>query len=395
MPKTDVQITPEVLAWAIKESGYRLEDVAARLDVAPATLSAWATAGSEPSISLTQLRELSAFLKRTPATFLLPQAPASHLVPARFRSRGSDRTAPNPEELRYLREAGRLQRIAGWLIAELQRPAPSIGRFTLSTDPEAAAETVRRILAKLAPLPTPDESPALTPAQAFRQWRSAVEATGVLVFAFSIGTEAVAGFSLWDDNAPIIAVNTASNHQARIFTMFHECGHLLTRTSSMCLETGGAHIAAPTDPAERWCEEFAAALLLPWAPVAQLLGRLGYRGSRQIDDLSVTSKIAKTFNVSWRAATIRLIKRDRATWDLYRRIPRAADRKRKGGSAEGGRDRAEIREAQYGRGAIDLFVDAAQRNVLTRIDVLDYLDVPDAALDRLSVGPVVPDHNTP
>src|SRR4029453_6758459 len=93
-----------------------------------------------------------------------------------------------------------------------------------------------------------------TASQAFRRFRSSLEEQGVLVLLFPIGPESVQGFSVWDDRAPAIAVNTAANHPARIFTLFHEYGHLLTRTSSMCLDAVGTRLAEPTDPAERWCE---------------------------------------------------------------------------------------------------------------------------------------------
>ncbi len=79
------------------------------------------------------------------------------------------------------------------------------------------------------------------------------------------------GFSLWDDDAPLIAVNSAWNPAARVYTLFHEYGHLLSRTSSVCLERVGVKISRPTDPAERWCKEFAAAALLPWSGVSKVL----------------------------------------------------------------------------------------------------------------------------
>jgi hypothetical protein len=51
-----------------------------------------------------------------------------------------------------------------------------------------------------------------------------------------------------------------------------------------------------------------------------------------------------------------------------------------GGGGGSGRGRNEIREDQYGRRTIRLFVEAMHRDVLTRDDVLSYLDVPDRSL---------------
>jgi Zn-dependent peptidase ImmA (M78 family)/transcriptional regulator with XRE-family HTH domain len=385
LPKIDVPVTPGVVAWAITESGYSLDEVADRVGVPTSTLAEWLQEGSEARPSLGQVRELAALLKRTPATFLLPAPPSSPPAVAQFRNRGR-RKAPNPDERRYLREAVRLQRTAAWLVTELGRNVPAFPHVDLSADAERVGEDVSRRLA----IADGDDAPALvgaptSPSHAFRKWRATVEQEGALVFLLSMGADSVAGFSLWDERAPVIAINTSANHQARTFTLFHEYGHLLTRTSSLCLDSSGTRLSMPTDPAERWCEQFAAAVLLPWDRVADVLKEMGHGDTKRINDLEVAKRIASHFNVSLRAATLRLIERELATWDLYRRIPTAAEAKRPGGKpTEEGRDRTVIRWEQYGQRTIDLFMDAAERRVLSRTDVLDYLDVPDSALDRLS-----------
>lgn len=258
--------------------------------------------------------------------------------------------------------------------------APRHAEYSLTTDVEQAAQYARQKLRPLLPTTLGDWR---THAQAFDAWRTALEASGVLVFLFPLGRDAARGFSLWNDHAPLIAANTAWNDAARIYTLFHEYGHLLTRTSSVCLDRSGPRISKPTDRAERWCEEFAAAALLPWGPISDFLRRrFNWHPGIEIKDLDVPRAIANAFKVSWRAATIRLIERGAASWDLYARIPPYTDQKQRGGAGEG-RDRGQIREDQYGQRAVDLFVRALDREVLGRADVLDYLDVTDRALDRL------------
>lgn len=208
----------------------------------------------------------------------------------------------------------------------------------------------------------------------------------MLVFVFPLGEQSARGFSLWDGDAPLIAVNSAWNYPARVYTLFHEYGHLLTRTNSVCVERG-PKVSRPTDPAERWCEEFAAAALLPWSAVAALLKeRFAWSPGDKIQTLNVPRAIANAFKVSWRAATIRLIERGVATWGLYSAIPPYNERKRLGGRGDGGRDRADIRRDEYGRKTLRLFFHALDRQLLGRSDLLDYLDVPDLALDRLQRG---------
>src|SRR5439155_11394075 len=171
------------------------------------------------------------------------------------------------------------------------------------------------------------------------------------------------GFSLWDGDAPLIAVNSAWNPAARTYTLFHELGHLLTRTSSLCVDQT-ARLSKPTDPAERWCEGFASAALLPWHSVAALLRRqYNWTPGETVDSLDVPKAIAKAFRVSLRAATIRLIVHSVAAWSLYSSIhPYVADRRRSGGGGDV-KDLGDIRRGQYGDNTVDLYVRALKRDV--------------------------------
>jgi Zn-dependent peptidase ImmA (M78 family)/transcriptional regulator with XRE-family HTH domain len=376
-----VPITPGVLNWAIRESGYTADEVAAKARVTRDELRAWLRDEAKPT--LTQARNLARTLKRTPSTFLLPRAPEPTPLTAHFRhAPGSYRSKPTFEERRYLREARRIQEVAKWLTRELVEPRPSVPRYTLDSDVEKVGQSVRQ---KLRPLLPTSATTWRTHAQAFHAWRKALEASGILVFVFPLGEGSARGFSLWDDDVPLVAVNSAWNYAARVFTLFHEYGHLLTRTSSVCVDRTGPKLSKPTDPAERWCEEFAATALLPWSGVVEILKkRFDWTPGENVQTLSAPRAIANAFKVSWRAATIRLIERDAATWGLYSAIPPYADRKKKGGGGGGdGRDRGDIRGDQYGRKTLDIFFRALDRQVLGRSDVLDYLDVPDVALDRL------------
>jgi Zn-dependent peptidase ImmA (M78 family) len=377
---TMVPITPSVLTWAIEESAYSPEEVAAKVGVTPAELEAWQRGKGTPP--LTKFRKLASVLKRTPATFLLPARPAPSPYSVRFRHPpGAARTSLNPSERVALREAARLQEAAKWLARELGEEPNLLPEYSVETDPEEAADSVRSVLSSSGGVALGDWK---TTARAFDGWRSRLESWGVLVFLFQMGRDSAQGFSLWDERVPLIAANTAWAEAARIFTLFHEVGHLLTRTNSVCVERAGPRFTKPTDLTERWCERFSAAVLLPWEAVSAFLQRrFGITPGTRVESLNVPQAIAGAFNVSLRAATLRLIERKMATWDLYGQIPRYSDDKPEGGGGGSGRDRQEIREDRFGRRATDLFLRALDRRVLTRADVLDYLDMTDGGLSRL------------
>ena len=142
----------------------------------------------------------------------------------------------NPDERRYLRRAARFQEILSWLAKELELDQPRTPSATVNDDPVEVAGAARGLFE----ISATDRKRWATPAVAFDEWRAALEATGHLVFLFSIGKDSCRGFSLWDESSPVIAVNTSWNELARIFTLFHELGHLITRTSS-ALRRAGAH----------------------------------------------------------------------------------------------------------------------------------------------------------
>lgn len=372
MPRTEVPITPEVLRWALNESGYSDHEVAEAVGVDPADLAQWTTGDAKPG--LTQFKRLATKLHRQRAVFLLPAPPDTPSAQVQFRSISDTTTrALNPKERQYLRRAHRQQQMLAWLSEELGERA-RLPRFQLSESAEAAANSVRSLLN----VTVQEQERWPSAAQAFDHWRNAVEGLGVTVFLYGLGKDSCNGFSLWHPVSPVIAVSSAWREEARIFTLFHELGHLVTRSNSACVERRVN--ARPRDPVERWCEIFAANVLLPRAAVARFLGA---NTPSPITDLNVASGLARRARISLRAATIRLIELGLATWDLYDEIPPLADNKPEGGGGGGGRNRLAIREDEFGPRGTRLFVEGVRKEVIGRSQAVSYLDIPDTAFDQL------------
>jgi len=263
MGKTQfVPITPSVLRWAVRESGYDVQSLASEIGVSNDELQSWQEGSAQPS--KTKFDALVAKLKRPTALFFLPQPPDSSLPHVQFRRpHGSTRRSPSPKELRYLREAQRLRATTSWIFREMRIEPASVPQINASTEVEAAADKVRAILLG----DTPQSRRSTTPAKEQGQWRARLEARGVFVLMLPLGRESIRGFSLYDDFAPIVAVNTHWDYRPRMFTMLHEFNHLVSRTSSACVETFQQRLPDSDDQVERWCEQVAAAVLMPWAEV--------------------------------------------------------------------------------------------------------------------------------
>jgi Zn-dependent peptidase ImmA (M78 family)/transcriptional regulator with XRE-family HTH domain len=374
---TEVPITPAVLDWAIGESGYTVREVAEAAGVDLDDLNSWLKGRGRPGV--TAVRSLAQTLRRPVAAFLLPRPPGTNRPGVRFRHMpGIPSRELTPHERRYIRKAARLQRMIGWLIDEMQEPTARLPKAHVEDDSQSVASAFRDRLG----ITTATQLGWSSASVAFDAWRSGIENLGVVVLLLQLGPDNCRGFSLWHDKAPVIAINTAWNDEARAFTLFHELGHLLTQTNSACTSAPPQAVSGPWDPAERWCERFAAAVLVPEDALRRLVrDRVGEHSSR-ITDVATVRWIAGKFRASLRAVTLRLIELDLASWELYRSLPVAADTKRGGGGGKG-RDRQEIQEDQLGGRAIAVFRRAVETDVISRSQALTYLDIPDAALESL------------
>src|SRR6185436_19946297 len=361
-----VPITPSVLQWAIEESGLSTDVLAERVDVDETELEAWLRGQAQPS--LTAFNNLAVALRRPTATFLLPRPPNTKPVGIEFRHPpGVASRDLLPEERLRIREVTRLQDAVAWLLDEMGDTTPELPRLSSSVTSEAAGMRLRDILNVDIATQTgwPDASTAL------KEWRRALETAGVLVFLLPMGADAARGFSIWNPRAPAVVANTHWNPAARVFTLLHEFAHVLTRTNSVCAEDGRSQGSATN--IERWCEQVAAATLMPETSVRAFMRRKG------AVNLGTTSRVAAHFLVSLRAATLRLIGLGLAKWSLYNSLPAASDAKRGGGGGSG-RNRVQVRIDEYGRRTTSTFVRAVQRDVIAIADAMRYLDVSDQNL---------------
>jgi len=394
----EVPLKGKMLRWAIDESGFRDEEIAGSLGVELDVIRAWVDELSKPN--LTQFRRLAAIVKRPTAVFFLPAPPAvSTPKPSFRRPMGSAREGLLPKEIVAIRDVQRIQGLVAWSRQELGDDPVGLPHFKTSYSPEAAAKKVRQLLG----ISIAEQRKWKTPYVAARAWRAALEDVGALVFFLPLGAnidddddagadeaedKSVRGFSVWNDFAPAIAINTAWNPQARIFSMLHELGHLVTRSDSSCVGVGRARLGKAGDNVERWCEKFAAAVLLPWDEVsAQMRRDLGWEQGDKVTSVGDVSKIAGRFRASLSATAIRMIEQGAADWPLFDQIPKSSDAKKGGGGAAEGRKRGQIRRDEYGVGVTRSIVRAVAEDVITRDDALSHLRVSGRDLDSyLDVG---------
>ncbi|OIR44877.1 hypothetical protein BJP08_01025 [Corynebacterium sp. NML140438] len=178
---------------------------------------------------------------------------------------------------------------------EVGIPGPEILRSVqVSTNPSLAAHQARIALGldETSPIAGPERVTTLT---------HHMEDTGILVSRNSIvgnstqrhlRVDEFRGFTLIDGDYCLVFVNTRHAKTAQLFSLAHELGHVAL---------GMAGISDHSDhlQVERWCNEFAAAFLVPEAAVKE-------RFNKKRSLLDNVDTLASAFGISREAALLRL-----------------------------------------------------------------------------------------
>lgn len=129
--------------------------------------------------------------------------------------------------------------LSGWLKRKFELPLVQIPDVSLASDPEAAAEYVRRAwgLGTLS----------------IRNMIHLLESKGVRVFSLALDAREVDAFSLWTGGIPYVFLNSKKSAEHSRFDAAHELGHLVLHK----------HGTPRGIEAEKQANTFASAFLLP------------------------------------------------------------------------------------------------------------------------------------
>lgn len=336
-------VTPAVLTWAVEQDGRGVGAIADAVGVEIGTLRAWMAGDELPSVG--QVSTLAEKLRRPRAFFFLPRPPEQAALPSGFRHPPGGGTRKVSQAV--LLEARRSRRVQRAVAATLADAEPvNLPTATLEDRAEDLAVRVRDWLGVEPTHTWPNEVVALN------HWRQVLDDAGVLVFFLQLGADEVRGFAAWDDQAPMIVANISSvGLTARIFTLGHELAHLVLREETACLDPVAGRLVVD-NRTERWCESFAAALLMPRGEIRALMARRSIGPKRA--GLPAVSATATRFRVSNRAAALRLEELGFAEDGLYGQVLTVM-RPKKRAESKGGYSppRHTARLRQYGAHTIE------------------------------------------
>lgn len=357
-----VAINPAMLDWVLRDADLSVSDVAMLTNRSEAVVQAWLSGGALPTKG--DVVSIAKRAGRSLHFFMLPNPPASSPVVVRFRS-AIDASSADPRlERTAIRAAQRNQKIARWAAEQNEAPAVALpGR-------SGPAESYAAEIAKLLKWTKKDLHAAKSKTAVFRDLRARVEALGIVVIVTSMGRDNCRGFSLSDERAPLIAINSDYiGPSVKSFTLMHELGHLSNRDTAICHDGDSVE--------EKWCNSFAANFILPTGPVEDYFR---FKRWTEVDEDDWHEQIRLTsnyFRVSWRAVAIKLRDMGLSTQSVVDEVFNSDAEFANGtGFADGSdRTRPKLRLDEFGSTFTRAVIDLRDAARLSEIDARRFLGV--------------------
>lgn len=389
-------VEPALLVWARESASFSQKDIAEGLGIALEQVQAWENGTDKPSIS--QLRKLAKKCKRPLSVFYLPEPPRGFQALRDFRRLTGAATHHYSPELAYEVRAAHERRLVAIEVLETIGEAAENFRLTarVTDNPEEVGTSVREQLG----ITLAAQNRWGDTGKAFRAWRDAIEAAGVLISVIGgahhqIDIEEMRGFAIADRPLPMIVVNGKDRSGGRIFTLFHELGHILLGQSVIeNSPEAGAALPAPDRAIERFCNQLAAATLMPRDSLLAeriVTSKTPLRSEWSDEEIEA---LARRYSVSREALLVRLVELRQITATLWqtKRAQYARQRDEEDQSEEPSTGFAPYRQqvlGYIGRGFAKLVLQGYHSNRLTLSAVSGYLGIQAkyvSPIERLAFG---------
>ena len=253
-----IQIKNSIIRWACNRIGSLYSELSASKDFKRLSNEK----DGAVSLTLKQAEKLAKVL-RYPFVFLLLDSPVTDIdkLPiADFRSIEGKEVKPNinlKEQIEYC------QNQQDWFSDYVNTCDLDVfkynGKFSLHDDPQEVGLKLKEFL-KITYKLSKNANDYL------KRLKIILENNGILVSSSKVlkntqnrlSLSDFRGFALYDDNAPLIFINGNDSASAQIFTLCHELGHIVLGQSGV-----SDVVKNNTKKIEKWCNEFAANILMP------------------------------------------------------------------------------------------------------------------------------------
>jgi Zn-dependent peptidase ImmA (M78 family) len=235
-----IQANPKILTWAREEAGYSIEELSNKLGITVNRFKNWEKDGKE--IPFGMLKKIANYYKRQIAVFFLPTVPEKIKKPKDYRNLAyvtenlsSDTLLAIRRTFKYIELAKDILGIKYW---ENSYSWENNLKNILEKNSKINRQPVISWLRQVLEIDINEQRKFGNDyAKSYNKWRNIIETKlGIFIFQFSMPIEELDGFSYVLDNYPkAIIINSNALPQRKIFTLFHELGHILKNQSALCI----------------------------------------------------------------------------------------------------------------------------------------------------------------
>ena len=362
-----IRVSHTVLLWARESMAITRNKAVESTGISASRLESLENGTKQPSLE--ELKAMSHTYKRTIATLLLQSPPQEKPLP-------KDRRTVNSKDIGKFHEktilaVRKARALVNSLLELKSEEGISVKQFQYRANLEDSASNIAATLRKEWTLN--EISILKNSGNVLEAYIERIESLGVAVFQLSLTQDHLRGFSLVDEAMPIIAIKRGGEQvTAKIFTLFHELGHIILNEGGLCDISFD-----PTVQIEKWCNAFAAEILMPSEELLKLnIVQEQISRNEKIWSKKDLIEVANYFHVGPLAILRRLLDHNLTTSAFYKEKHEAWNKPSFGRAKEPkGRNIAEETIKEKGRNYITLAFNAFNKNKIDLKDLSDFLGV--------------------
>ncbi len=340
-----IHLKPEVLRSLRENSGYGISELAKKIGVNPEKIER--VERGKDDFTIRQVKKLAEIYKVPLAAFFSDVVPRLPSLPD-YRINREKRIPPS------VNFAIRRAKYLSDMVYEISRRRTIFPEFPRNLPPKELAEKLRDYLNPVAPK-------RVYPSRILNYYKKLIEEKlNVLVVEYPLKSEDVRAFII-KNHLSVIVLNESDEAPIKLFSLFHELGHLLRDEVGLCSITmeEDAHV-------ERYCNRFAAEFLMPEKEFKEHVEKYG----TNMDGLK---KMQRVFGVSIQAMMIRLLNLDLISQEEYEDFKMGFSKKERTGG--GGKNWEVTYKNRVGYLAIEEVRKAYKKGELCLHESMEILDM--------------------
>ncbi len=267
MAKTVENINPLVLKWARERKHYEPAIIANKIgsSVNEEILMGWEEGRMFPTYP--QLERLADIYKVPIAVFFFPEPPHIEDAIASLRSAaGFNLDLVSQETLNVIHRVQATQMVLRELNDGVNPVVSAIHKkMRLDSYDISKVDHLAMTLRKedFLNISLEEQLQINSYIEALESWRDAIEKQGIFVFRWPFRSTALSGFCLYDEEFPVICLDSQEVKGRQIFTLLHELAHLLHGKSSVTSSEHGIQISEDSQGLEHYFDSVAGSALVP------------------------------------------------------------------------------------------------------------------------------------